>query len=489
MLGYNQEYFHYNKLIGYRLGLPTNTMWELDTAPIAGQKTGGSAYEWALQSLFGRVNYDYKSRYLLEANFRYDGSSRFHKDNRWGFFPSFSAGWRISEEAFLKDMDWLSNLKIRGSWGQLGNQNIGNYPYQDLLATAVHNFNGTVEQGVTKKTLNTPDIKWETTTAVDLGVDFDFFNSKIYGSIDWHKKTTKDILRRLQVPDHIGLEAPWVNDGEMENKGWEFVLGHQNSIGGFRYSISANLDTYKNKLLKYGAREIGTGIVKEEGLPWNTFYMYLFDGIYQNQAEIDNGPTPITGTQPGDMKYKDISGPDGVPDGKIDAYDRVTVDEAFPKFNYGFNVNMEYKNFDLSLFFQGVYGRKIYVKEWGIAPFRQSAPPSVFWRDAWDGEGTSNTIPHIFNDNYAPNTQVSDWWLQDASYLRLKNLQFGYTVPKVQTLKLGVQNLRVYFSADNLVTFTKFFQGLDPERTTSSNARAAIYPQNRVLTFGVKVTL
>lgn len=489
MAGYNQEYFRYDKLIGYRVGMPTSDMWELDTSPSAGQLNVGNAYDWALQSLFGRVNYDYQGKYLLEANIRYDGTSRLRSGNRWGAFPSFSAGWRASEESFMKNIEWLSNLKLRASWGQLGNQNIGNYPYQDLLATNDYNFNGVLEQGIYKKALNVPDIKWETTTATDIGLDFGVFNSRLYGSVDWYKKVTKDILRQLQVPDHIGLTGPWVNDGEMENSGWEFVLGHQNKIGDFRYGINANLETYKNKLLKYGAREIGTGVIKEEGLPWNTFYLYVFDGIYQNQEEIENGPKPITGTQPGDMKYKDISGPDGVPDGKIDGYDRTTVDGAFPKFNYGFNINMEYKGFDLTLFFQGVHGRKIYVKEWGIAPFRQSSPPPVFWRDAWDGEGTSNTIPHIFNENYAPNTQQSTWWLQSASYLRLKNLQFGYTIPANLTTRYGVQNLRVFFSGDNLLTFTDFFQGLDPERTASSNARAAIYPQNRVLTFGIKVTL
>ena len=298
-------------------------------------------------------------------------------------------------------------------------------------------------------------------------------------------------MRELQVPTHIGVSAPMVNDGTMENKGWEFVLGHENKIGDFSYSISANLETYRNKLVKFGSREINSknGTIKEEGLPWSSYYMYVFDGIYQNQAEIDNGPTPISNlTQPGDMKYKDISGPDGVPDGKITPDDRVGVDGAFPKFNYGFTINAAYKGFDLSLFFQGVQGKKVYVKEWGIAPFRQGSVPSVFWRDAWNGEGTSNTIPHIFNDNYAPNTQVSTWWLQNGSYLRMKNIQIGYTLPKTWLSKIHFQNVRVYFSGDNLLTFTDFFQGLDPERT-AQNSRGAIYPQAKVVSFGIKVTL
>lgn len=491
MLGYNQENFKYDKIGGYRTGVPTNTHWELDVAPTAGQTNEGGAYEWAIQSYFGRLNYDFMGKYLFEASFRYDGTSRLASGKRWGLFPSFSAGWRVSEENFLKNVEWISNLKVRGSWGQLGNQNIGNYPYQDLLTAVKYNFGGQVSQGFTQDALSNPEIKWETTTAVDFGVDFGFFNNRLFGSIDWYKKTTKDILRELQVPTHIGVSAPMVNDGTMENKGWEFVLGHENRIGNFTYSISANLETYRNKLVKFGAREInsGNGTIKQEGLPWSSYYMYVFDGIYQNQSEIDNGPKPLSNlTQPGDMKYKDISGPDGVPDGKITPDDRVVVDGAFPKFNYGFTINAAYKGFDLSLFFQGVEGKKIYVKEWGIAPFRQASVPSTFWRGAWDGEGTSNSIPHIFNDNYAPNTAVSTWWLQDGSYLRMKNIQIGYTLPKAWLSKIHFQNVRIYFSGDNLLTFTDFFQGLDPERT-AQNSRGAIYPQAKVVSFGLKVTL
>ena len=270
----------------------------------------------------------------------------------------------------------------------------------------------------------------------------------------------------------------------MENTGWEFVLGHENRIGDFTYSISANLETYKNELVQFGAREINNnGTIRQEGLPWDSYYMYVFDGIYQNQAEIDALKPLSNLTKPGDMKYKDING-----DGKITPEDRVVVGGAFPKFNYGFTVNAAWKGFDLSVFFQGVQGKKTYVKEWGIAPFRQGSVPAVYWRDAWNGEGTSNTIPHIFNDNYAPNTAISTWWLQDASYLRMKNLQIGYTLPKSWLEKVRFQNVRVYFSGDNLLTFTDMFQGLDPERT-AKNSRGVIYPQAKVVSFGLKVTL
>lgn len=505
LLGYDQESYRYDRLDAYRTKLPSKELWELAAGPSASQTAGSNAYEWALQSFFGRLNYDYKSKYLVEVSFRDDASSRFPKENRWAFFPSASAGWRVSEEMFFKNLSWIDNLKLRASWGQLGNQNIGNYPYQDILHMSTgpdnesldYNFGGVLAQGISYRALNTPDIKWETTTVTDIGFDFGFFGSRLYGSVDWYKKTTKDILRSLQVPDFIGMDAPTINDGVMENNGWEFLIGHENRIGNdFHYNIRANLETYKNKLVKFGAREISGVNLREEGLPWNTYYVLVQDGIYQNQAEINNGPTPsYSGSilpKPGDLKFKDISGPNGIPDGKIDlTYDRKPIEGVFPKFNYGFNLSMDYKSFDLTVFVQGVYGRKTYVTGWGVSPFNQASAPPTWWRDkAWDGEGTSNTIPHIYVDSgYTPNSQNSTFWLGNSSYVRLKNVQLGYSLPGKWAKKIKIQNLRLFVSGDNLLTFTDFFQGLDPERTSSGSARAAIYPQAAIYTFGVKVTL
>ncbi|MFC6099032.1 SusC/RagA family TonB-linked outer membrane protein [Olivibacter domesticus] len=491
LLGYNQETFKYDRLQGFRRNAPTDNLTELDAYSSAGQISEGQAYEWAIKSIYGRLNYNYKQKYLFEANFRYDGTSRLPAGKRWGFFPSASVGWRLSEENFLKDIEWVNNLKMRLSWGQLGNQNIGNYPYQAILQPVEYNIGGALQQGMSLEDLNNENLKWETTTATNIGLDFDLFKSSLFGSVDWYTKYTTDILRTLQVPDFIGLNGPTVNRGEMRNTGLEFLLGYQNKINAFNYKIQANFETYKNELVKFGAREIenGNGLIRQEGLPYNSYFMYVFDGIYQTQEEITNGPTPISAlTKPGDMRYKDISGPDGIPDGKIDANDRMVVDGAFPDFNYGLTFSADYKNFDLSFFLQGVEGRKIYVKEWGIAPFRQASPPPTFWLNGWDGPGTSNTVPHIFNENYAPNTQVSNWWLQDASYLRVKNIQLGYTLPSSLVNKIGFQRLRIYLSGDNLFTFTKFFEGGDPERL-AANSRMAIYPQAKIYTMGIKATL
>ncbi|MBT1698510.1 TonB-dependent receptor [Fulvivirgaceae bacterium PWU4] len=503
LAGFQQESFRYDRLDAYRTKLPSKQLWELAAGPAASQTTGSDAYEWALRSFFGRANYDYKDRYLFEASFRYDASSRFPESNRWAFFPSLSGGWRLSEESFMTGISWIDELKLRGSWGQLGNQNIGNYPYQDILHISTapddevldYNFGGVLTQGISKRSLNNTNIRWETTTVTDLGLDFALFNAKLFGSVDWYKKTTKDILRSLQVPDHIGLEAPTINDGILENTGWEFILGYRNKIGDFSYSVNGNLETYRNKLIRFGAREISGVNIRQEGLPYNTYYVLLQDGIYQNQNEVTNGPTPAYTSilpQPGDLRFKDISGPDGVPDGVVDlTYDRAPVEGVFPKFNYGMNLSASYKGFDLSVFVQGVYGRKTYVTGWGVSPFNQaSAPPSWWKTDAWDGEGTSNSVPHIYVDSgYTPNSQNSTFWLGNSSYLRLKNVQLGYTLPVAWSQKVKLQSLRVYTAADNLVTFTKFFQGLDPERTATNSARAAIYPQSTIYSFGVRATL
>jgi TonB-linked SusC/RagA family outer membrane protein len=490
LAGYQQENYRRDQLDAFRSDLPSEELWQIDIGSPALQSNNGTAVEWSMQSFFGRLNYDFKDKYLFEASFRDDGSSRFPEANRWAFFPSVSAGWRVTEESFLTNIKFVDELKLRASWGQLGNQNIGNYPYQNSLTATIYNFNGSLVQGFTLKDLTYPDIRWETTTVMDVGLDFSFINSKLHGAADWYQKTTRDILRELQVPSHIGIDGPFVNNGTLENTGWEFLLEYRDKIGDFSYSIGGNLETYKNKLIRFGARELSGPNLREEGLPYNQYYVLIQDGVYQTQEEIDNGPVPAyaSGVKPGALKFKDVSGPDGIPDGRIDlTYDRVPVDGVFPKFNYGLNLTAGYKGFDLTVFAQGVHGRKTYVTGWGVAPFQQASAPPVWWREAWDGEGTSNTVPHIFMDGWAPNNPVSTFWLGNSSYFRIKNIQLGYTVPSAWSKKIMVQTFRVYASADNVYTKTKFFQGLDPERAASGASRAAIYPQATIYSFGLRV--
>jgi TonB-linked SusC/RagA family outer membrane protein len=495
MVGYSQEDYLSSMIEGYRTGYTVTDKWYLSLGPTPSMTNDSDVSDWALRSFFGRVNYDFKGKYLLEANVRYDGTSRLPRDGRWGMFPSVSLGWRISQEDFMQSVkSVVDNLKLRASWGQLGNQNIGNYPYQATLSSANYNFGGKMTTGYYNASMVNKNIKWETTTTSNVGFDFGLLGSKLYGSVDYFVKNTTDILRSLQVPNFVGISGPTVNQGKMKNTGWELILGHENQIGQFHYNVKFNIDAYKNTLESYGADEISGVNLRKEGMPWNTYYVLIQDGIYQNQSEIDNGPVPsyagAVKLKPGDIRYKDISGPNGVPDGKVDAtYDRSPVSGVFPDFNYGCNINLSYKNFNLVMFFQGVEGRKLYVSSWGISPFNQASPPPVFWRDAWDGEGTSNFIPHIYMDGYGPmQSSYSSFFLRDASYLRLKNIQLGYNVPKTLTQKALIQNMRLYLSADNLLTFTKFFDGaVDPERTTQGSSDA-MYPQSKIFTFGVSVT-
>jgi TonB-linked SusC/RagA family outer membrane protein len=485
--GYNQESFNYEQQAGFRRDFPSENLPDLNAGGNDAQTANGYAYQWGLQSLFGRVNYGYDQRYLFEATFRYDGSSRFREGKRWGLFPALSAGWRISQESFLKDTEWIGNLKLRGSWGQLGNQNIANYPYQNLLDYGTYVFDG-LTTGVVSQNLSDPNITWETTTAAGIGLDFDFFKGKLSGTFDYFNKNTKDILRVAQLPDFVGMGAPTINSGAMKNTGFEFTISHKNKIGNVGYELGVNFYTYKNTVTKFGPEEIQSNKIRREGLPWNSWYMLESIGVFQNQAQIDAAPKHQNNPKPGDLIFADHSGPNGVPDGKIDPFDRVVIDGQHPDFDYGFNVGLEYKGFDLSAFFLGVAGRKVFTNEWGYGAFRQWSPPPTFWRDRWTPDNPSNTLPGMYVDSYAPITTASSFWLQDASYLRLKNLVVGYTFKNDFIKKIGMQNLRVYFSGDNLFTITDFVG--DPERVILNNTsgRFAIYPQANVYTFGIKTT-
>ena len=491
MAGYNQESYKYEYLQGYREGFAGNSLHELDAGGTNGQTSAGSANEWAIQSFFGRVNYDYLGKYLLEANVRYDGTSRLHKDSRWGAFPSVSVGWRMSEEKFMESLTFVDNLKLRASYGELGNQNIGNYPYQELLSLEYqYTFdNSVVSSGAAPKSLANQDICWERTSAWDAGLDISVLNNKLSLSFDWYKKVTRDILRTAQIPASIGLDAPTINDGEVTNKGIELSITHQNQLeNGLFYSVTAMINRNRNELTSFGADEIGTYSIKREGEPWNSFYLYEWEGIFQSEEDIANHAEQPYNPQPGDLKYKDVSGPDGVPDGKIDSNDKVLVEGRFPKFDYSFNLNLEYKNFYVSAFFQGVQGIKFYVGGWGFEPFCQGSAPTVDWlTDRWTPENPTNEKPRIYVGRETPamSNMPSTYFLQNGSYFRLKNLQVGYTFKQDWLQKIKVNSRRVYFSGDNLFTITKY-PYLDPERS-SSDGSFALYPQNRVLSLGASV--
>ena len=487
LAGYNQENRKYEQQEGFRRDFPSSELLALDAGGTDAQTANGYGYDWALQSFFGRVNYAFDNRYLFEASLRYDGSSKFRKGNKWGVFPSFSGGWRISEEPFLSNVSWLTELKIRGSWGKLGNQNVDNYPYQNLLDYGLYVYDN-VTTGVVHQNLVDADITWETTQAAGVGVDFSLWNGMLSGTVDYFNKNTTNILRKIELPDFVGLGAPTVNSGEMNNKGIEADLRHRNKVGNVIYSLGANFYSYKNEVVKFGPEEIQSNKIRKEGLPWNSWYMLEWIGVFQNTDHIAESPVHQNNPKPGDLIFADRSGPNGEPDGRIDPYDRVAIDGQHPAFTYGFNFAVEYKGFDLSVFFQGVEGRKIFTSDWGYGAFRQWSPPPTFWRNRWTPDNPTNKLPGMYVDNYQPITVASSFWLQDASYLRLKNLILGYSLPSQFLDRIKLKNLRVYFSGDNLLTFTKFIG--DPERVIQDNTsgRFAIYPQANLYTIGVNVT-
>ncbi|MCY1719390.1 TonB-dependent receptor [Prolixibacteraceae bacterium Z1-6] len=492
LAGYSQEEYNYEYLQGYRKGFASPYTPEINAAATDGQYTKGSSNAWALKSLFGRLTYNYKSKYLFEGNVRYDGTSRLPSESRWGVFPSFSAAWRLSEEAFMESTKgWLSNVKIRGSWGKLGNQNIGLYPYQAMLSfTGAYSFDNTsLTQGVAQTSLNNRNIMWETTTTTDVGLDLTLFN-KLSMSIDVYKKYTKDILRSAQTTGVVGLSAPTINDGEMQNVGFDLDLTYRDQIKsgaltGMNFYAQVILSSYKNKLMKYGAVQDGGWYLREEGRPWNTFYLLQVEGIFQSAEEVANSPSQYgANTQPGMLKFKDVSGPDGVPDNKIDNYDRVPMEKGvFPSATYAFNLGADWKGFDIYALFQGVAGQKTFVSGWGFEPFVQGSPPTKkILEEAWTPENHSTTTVMIGDPiSYGRN---STYRLKDNSYLRLKALQLGYTLPSRWIEELGIDNVRIYFSGDNLLTFTKY-EGLDPEREGSG--RFLAYPQNKVVSFGFNI--
>ena len=489
-VGYSEESNKEEYLRGYRRDFAGNNLTELDAGSPAVQNAYGSTYEWALRSFFGRLGYNFNDRYLVEFNMRYDGTSRLHEDHRWGAFPSVSAGWRVTEESFMKNgsWEWLNSLKIRGSYGELGNQNIGNYPYQNILGlTGNYSFdNANLSSGAAQIALSNQDITWETTKITDIGMDISAFNG-LSLTVDWYRKTTSDILRGSQVTGLVGLNAPTVNNGTMQNTGLEFNLQYNNLVRsgtfeGLSYNAGITFDRFRNKLTEFGEREIGGSTIKEEGRPWDTFYMLEWTGIFQTQAEVDAAPKQFNdNTEPGDLIFKDQNG-----DNVINDDDRTYMDGQYPDFEYAMNFNANWKNFDISLFFQGVEGRNIYVGDWGTIPFVQGSPPTTNWRDRWTPDNPSTSMPKIYWGFSAPAKvrRTSSYFLQDASYLRLKNISLGYNLPSSILEHISLKKFRIYISGDNLLTFTNY-PGLDPER--GGSGRFVNYPQNKIYSLGLNV--
>ncbi|MCU7549720.1 TonB-dependent receptor [Chitinophagaceae bacterium LB-8] len=493
LLGASQEYQLYNYLYAYRQGFLNNVLTEINVAPKDGQQNEGYSNDWALQSYFGRFNYDFKGRYLLEANLRRDGSSRFAKDNQWGLFPSLSAGWNISKEKFFERyLSRVNSLKLRGSWGRLGNQSVvGNYPAIATISPGQnYSFNQTLASGIAPTAGANADITWESTTTAGVGLDATFLSNKLDFTADYFSRNTSDILLLLPIGAVYGLSAPYQNAGSVSNKGWEFSAKYRNQVKAVSYDVAANVSFITNKItdLKGSGPYISGGTFQDVGFPINSLYGYICDGIFQTQAEVDAHAKQSGGKiGPGDLKYRDLSGPDGKPDGIIDGMDRTFLGTYFPKTTFGLTFGAQWKGVELSLFLQGAAGVKAAGGNLigGVGP-DVDKPTSVFW-DRWTPEHPSATFPRLWY-SYKQNNPTgtpSSFWVKDASYLRLKNLMVAYNLPVAIIKKAGLKNVKVYYSGQNLVTLTKFYKWIDPE--IGSTGSVYNYPQVIVNTVGLNI--
>ena len=485
--GYSFESDDKTEFSGKVEGFLGNELHELG-AGSSNAVVNGTSSRSVLMSYFGRVNYGFKDRYLFEGNFRYDGSSRFAKGNRWGVFPSFSAGWRLSEEEFMKDIPWIYNLKLRASWGQLGNERIDLFRYVDLMnLDTKYTLNGEIQSGAAVTAYNDPNITWETTTMTNVGLDASLFDGNLDFSLEYFDKRTSDILRKIILPQQVGsLDGPIRNIGEVSNKGFELNLAYRNHVGDFRYEVNGNMTFIKNKIESLKGQTIIDGMfILEEGKPIDSFYMLHAIGIFQSEEEIKNSPYQTAATKPGYLKFEDVNG-----DGKITEDDRKICGGVIPKVTYGFNINLGYKNFDLAAFFQGVTGVNTYGDRIGATPLWFGyGLPEKWVTDAWTPErGTSATLPILttyegcLNENFRTN----DFWLRNSSYLRLKNLQLSYNVPASFLKNSVVKRLKIFANAQNLFTFSPM-KDFDPEKDLKGNTFYA-YPSVRTYTAGVNVT-
>ena len=508
--GMSQEWYEARMFEASRTNLSTEFEPTLNLGDPSTMSNNATYSSWALRSGFGRVSYNYDERYLLEANIRYDLSSRFHKSVRGGWFPSVSAGWRISEEHFMSfAKSFVDNLKIRGSWGMLGNQYVGSsdYPYMSVLEAFTSGLSliGTsASTGYAPSTLANPNLTWEHIKMVNAGVDVALLQNRLTMSFDWFNKDTEGILLKLNYPAQIGPKPSEQNAGKVNNRGWEFDLNWRDQRGEFYYGIGFNISDVKNKIvdLAGNAPDLSGYQIRMVGYPIDAFYGYKAIGLMTpedfkiSDTQNHNYSLPkvpvILGNdyQPGDIKYEDISGPDGKPDGRITPeYDKVVLGSNIPRYTYTVRGDLGWKGIDFSFVIQGVGKCDGYLEGTARHAFQDMAayPQKVHLEryNVVTNPDPDALYPRLtYNTGFNQNT-FSTYWMENASYMRLKNVQIGYTFPEKWMKKARIDNLRVYLSGDNLLTVSDFFYAYDPETPVS---KGGYYPQVKTVVLGLNIT-
>lgn len=481
LAGYEENYRSFEAMGASRAGFPLTDFPYLNSGSTELRDNYGYANESGLHSFFGRFQYNFNEKYFIQGNLRDDESSRFTSKFRNAAFPSVSGGWIISQENFMKNINWLSFLKIRGSWGEAGNERLldvkGNaayYPYQATLAFTNSLFyqNGVVVPltGAGQQVYAVENITWETSRTTDVGLDAAFLNNKLNVTADYYEKRTSDILLPLDIPLYMGYDKPNQNAGTLNVKGWELELSWKDNIGELNYSIAANLSDAKSKIgdLK-GTEFLGDQII-QQGSEYNEWYGYLSDGLFQTANEVANSPIISANTKPGDVKYLDVSGPEGKPDGKITPDDKVLLGGALPRYIYGGNIHADYNNFDLGIGFQGVGKKLTRLPSEATQPFAEAfgnVPAEMvgkFWSLINSPEQNQKaTYPRLSRTSNANNYALSNFWLTSGAYFRLKNITLGYTIKPEFIKRAGIQNVRIYVAANDLFSISKYPKYLDPE--------------------------